>query len=422
MTVLIAGAGIAGLSLALTCHQIGVPVRVFESASEIKPLGVGINLQPNAVRELFDLGFENALDSIGVQTRDYGFYSKHGLEIWTEPRGKWAGYAWPQYSVHRGMLQMMLYRAVVDRIGPDVVETGWRVEAFETSSDETRVVLRSRNGEERTEFGRLLIAADGVHSAVRAQMVPDEGPAIWNGAVLWRGTTRSAPFLSGASMVLIGHQTQRVVTYPVSEPDPKSGLALINWIAEKTYDPSIGWRQEDWNRKADISDFLPDFNDWRFDWLDVPEMIRGAGDVFEYPMVDRDPLDRWTVGSVTLMGDAAHVTYPVGSNGASQAIVDARKLGRALLDHGVTPAALHAYENEMRPAVNKIVLANRGGGGPDAILQRVEDLCDGKFERIEDVISHDDLAAHAAKYKSVAGFGVEALNAMPPILPQAAAT
>lgn len=420
MTVLIAGAGIAGLSLALTCHQIGVPVRVFEQVSELKPLGVGINLQPNAIRELFDLGFERELESIGVQTRDYGFYSKHGLEIWTEPRGKWAGYAWPQYSIHRGMLQMMLYRAVVERLGADAVETGWRADSFETSPDGAVLHLRGRNGEERRETGRLLVAADGVHSAIRAQMVPNEGPAIWNGAVLWRGTSLAQPFLSGASMVLIGHKTQRVVTYPLSEPDPETGLALINWIAEKTFDPSVGWQQEDWNRKADIGDFLPDFEDWRFDWLDVPALIRGAGDVFEYPMVDRDPLDKWTDGSVTLMGDAAHVTYPVGSNGASQAIVDARKLGRSMLDHGVTPAALEAYEDEMRPASRKIILANRGGGGPDAILQQVEDLCGGRFDRIEDVISHDELAAHAAKYKTVAGFGIEALNAMPAILPAGA--
>ncbi|MCY6381104.1 flavin-dependent oxidoreductase [Hoeflea prorocentri] len=420
MTVLIAGAGIAGLSLALTCEQIGVPFKVFETAEELKPLGVGINLQPNAVRELFDLGLEDDLSDIGVATREYGFFSKSGLEIWTEPRGKWAGYHWPQYSVHRGALQMLLYRKLVERAGPDCVETGWRAVGFENTSEGAVLRLVStRDGGERREAARLAVGADGIHSAIRAQMEPDEGPPKWAGAVLWRATTKTKPFRTGASMALIGHATQRLVAYPISKPDPQSGLVTVNWIAELTFDPDAVWNKEDWNRKADIGDFLPAFADWTFDWIDVPALITGAETVYEYPMVDRDPIERWTDGAVALMGDAAHATYPVGSNGASQAIVDARKIGRAFLDHGVTPEALLAYEDEILPATRNIILTNRGSG-PDAVLQMIEDRCGGSFDRIEDVASHAELASHAEKYKKIAGFSVDELNALPVTIPDGA--
>jgi 5-methylphenazine-1-carboxylate 1-monooxygenase len=415
MTVLIAGGGIAGLSLALTCQQIGVPFRVFEASRELKPLGVGINLQPNAVRELFELGLEKRLPGIGVATREYGMFTKHGLEIWTEPRGLLAGYRWPQYSVHRGKLQMLLYDTLVERAGLECVETGWKATGFENTGDGVVLQLQSIDGEPRSVNGSLLIGADGIHSAIRAQMQPDEGPPIWGGAVLWRGTSLAKSFRTGASMALIGHSTQRFVSYPISTPDPQSNLATINWIAELTYDPGTGWNKENWNREANVADFLPSFEDWKFDWLDVPGLVQDAAKVFEYPMVDRDPISNWTEGAVSLMGDAAHATYPVGSNGASQAIIDARKLGRHLLDNGLCPAALTAYQHEMLPITTKIVLTNRGSG-PDAVLQMVEDRCGGKFENIADVATHEELSAHAAKYKAIAGFSIEALNNAPPII------
>jgi 2-polyprenyl-6-methoxyphenol hydroxylase-like FAD-dependent oxidoreductase len=415
MTVLIAGGGIAGLSLALTCQQIRVPFRIFEATRELRPLGVGINLQPNAVREFFDLGLEERLPDIGVATREYGMFTKHGLEIWTEPRGLLAGYKWPQYSVHRGKLQMLLYNTLVERAGPECVETGWRATGFENTGDGVVLHLQSVDGESRSEAGDLLIGADGIHSVIRAQMQPDEGPPIWGGAVLWRGTSLAKPFRTSASMALIGHRTQRFVTYPISPPDPQTNLATINWIAELSYDPETGCNKEDWNREADIADLLPAFEDWSFDWLDVPALVTSSAKVFEYPMVDRDPIGKWTEGAVSLMGDAAHPTYPVGSNGVSQAIIDARKLGRHLLDSGIGPAALIAYQNEMLPITTRIVLSNRGSG-PDAVLQMIEDRCGGKFENIEDVATHEELSEHAAKYKSIAGFSIDALNNAPPIL------
>lgn len=411
--VVVAGGGIAGLTLALTLDQIGVPVQVVEATRELRPLGVGINLQPNAVRELLDLGLGDRLPTIGIATEEYGFYSKSGKEIWVEPRGLLAGYAWPQYSVHRGELQMLLYRTVLERLGPDAVATGTRAVGFTNERDHVTVQLETATGA-TTIDGSVLIGADGLHSALRAQIVPDEGPPIWSGQLLWRGATRGVPFRTGASMALIGNASQRFVTYPISAPDA-DGVATMNWIAELSFDPSGGWNREDWTRRAAIEDFVDAFADWTFDWIDCPAMVRSTAEVFEYPMVDRDPLERWTHGRMTLMGDAAHIMYPVGSNGASQAIVDARRIGRAFVDHGVGPDALEAYEEEMRPATARMILAARGSG-PDAVLQIVEDRCGGDFDDIEDVMPYEERAAFAANFKKTAGFSIEALNASPPIL------
>ncbi len=412
MTILIAGGGIAGLTLGLTLHQIGAPFHIFEATAQIRPMGVGINLQPNAVRELLDLGLADELDAIGVKTRQYGFYSKLGKTIWEEPRGTWAGYAWPQYSVHRGKLQMMLYDALIDRAGVGCITTDARAVGFENHPDAADLIFADGT----RVSGDLIVAADGIHSALRAQMQPDEGAPIWNGRVLWRATSESDAYFGGGAMVMIGHDSRRVVAYPISDPDPETNIATINWIAEKKFDLSDAWKKEDWNRAADINDFLPDFADWVFDWIDVPALIKGASVVYEYPMVDRDPLDQWTHGRVTLMGDAAHPTYPVGSNGAGQAIIDARIIGAHLLDHGIAPAALQAFEDEVRPIATGVGRANRAGGGPDGVLQQVEDLCGGDFAHINDVIAQSALAAHAERYKSLAGFSIEDLNAKPAII------
>lgn len=415
MTVLIAGGGIAGLSLGLTLHEIGVPFRIFEAVDTVKPLGVGINLQPNAVRELINLGLETELSAIGVRTRQYGFYSKLGKTIWEEPRGTSAGYAWPQYSVHRGELQVMLYQALIARAGPACIETGARAVGFENTADGATLLLEDG----RRETGALLVAADGIHSALRAQMYPSEGAPIWNGRVLWRATTKADAFFGGGAMVMIGHDDLRLVAYPISNTD-RHGQATINWIAEKRFPLNASWKKEDWNRAADIGDFLPDFEEWGFDWIDVPALITGAEVVYEYPMVDRDPLPNWTEGNVTLMGDAAHPTYPVGSNGASQAILDARLIGAQILEHGVTAQALTAFEVQVRPITTGVGLANRAGGGPDGVLQQVEDLCGGDYDVIDDVIPIAKLAEHAEKYKSLAGFSIAELNSRPRTIPEGA--
>ena len=409
--ILIAGGGIAGLVMGLTLHQLGLPFRIYERVAEPRPLGVGINLQPNSVRELFDLGLEGELDRIGVRTRQYGFYSKSGREIWVEPRGLHAGYHWPQYSIHRGQFQMMLLRVLRERAGEDCVVTGAGVVGYVPSDTGASLIFADGS----RVAGDVVIAADGIHSAIRRQMVPGEGDPIWNGAIMWRGTTQARHFLGGNAMALAGHDSQRFVAYPISAEDPKTGLAEINWIAELRVDPARALAKGDWNRPADKEDFLPAFEDWVFNWMDCPGMIRASGVVYEYPMVDREPLPSWTDGCVTLMGDAAHATYPVGSNGASFAIIDARKIGAALRAHGVNRKALLAYEAEMRPRVEKVLRANRGKG-PDAVMQMVEDRCGGVFDDIETVIPRAELAAHAEKYKQLSGFAVDVLNAQPPIL------
>lgn len=415
-TVLIAGGGIAGLSMALTLHQIGVRCRVFESVRELQPLGVGINLQPNAVRELYDLGLGAAeLDAIGLQAREWALVGRNGNDVYAEPRGLLAGYKWPQYSVHRGKLQMLLLDAVQRRMGPDVVQTDSRVAGYRQDAQGVTALIETQAGERHEVRGRLLIAADGLHSAVRAQMHPQQPPIQWGGAIMWRGTTPGKAIRTGASFVGVGSLRHRVVLYPISPADPKTGLSTINWIAEITVDNKGGWTQGDWNRRVRVEDFIHHFEGWNFGWLDVPAMLRGASEVFEYPMIDRDPVPTWVDGRVALMGDAAHVMYPVGSNGASQAIVDARVLGAAMVAQGVTPAALQVYDSRLCKDISALVLRNRGAG-PFGILGLVDERCGGVFDNIDDVIPQAERDEFMARYKQAAGFAIEALNAAPPII------
>ncbi|WP_428928060.1 flavin-dependent oxidoreductase [Marinibacterium sp. SX1] len=417
--VLIAGGGIGGLATALTLHQIGVPCRVFEAVTELKPLGVGINIQPNAVRELFDLGIgAEALDAVGIATREWVLVGLNGAEIYAEARGREAGYDWPQYSVHRGQLQMLLYREALERLGPEAICTGQRVTGYERTETGVRVTLTRPDGTVSQQDGALLIGADGIHSAVRAQMHPDQPPIHWGGAIMWRGTTRARPTRTGASFVGLGTHHHRLVFYPISQPDA-DGMAEINWIAEVTVDNSDGWQGNDWNKKVSVDAFIHHFDGWNYDWLDVPQLIRRAGDVWEYPMIDRDPVPFWTDGPVALLGDAAHAMYPTGSNGASQAIVDARVLGAALLEHGVGEAALAAYDARLCAPVSDVVLRNRGAG-PFGLLNLVDDRCGGQFEDIDAVIPAEERAAFMAAYKSAAGFAIEKLNAAPCTIPEGA--
>ncbi|MCT8177979.1 flavin-dependent oxidoreductase [Variovorax sp. CY25R-8] len=411
--VLIAGGGIGGLSLALSLHQIGVPCRVFEAVPALQPLGVGINLQPNAVRELHELGIGNdLLDRIGIQAREWALVGRNGNEVYAEPRGLRAGYRWPQYSLHRGELQMLLYRTALERLGPDAIQLGQRVTGYRNGEQGVTALVESRDGQRSEVEGRLLVAADGLHSAVRAQMHPQQPPIQWGGAIMWRGTTPGVPVRSGASFVGVGSLRHRVVLYPISPPDPATGLATINWIAEITVDNAEGWTQGDWNRRVELSDFAHHFEGWDFGWLDVPSMLRGAKEVFEYPMIDRDPVPTWVDGHVALLGDAAHVMYPVGSNGASQAIVDARVLGASMLSHGVTPAALRAYDERLCADISALVLRNRGAG-PFGLLGLVDERCGGVFDDIEQVIPAAEREAYMARYKAAAGFAIETLNAAP---------
>ena len=408
MTVLIAGAGIGGLSLALSLHRIGVPCRVFEAASEIRPLGVGINVQPHAIKELEALGLLSDLDRIGLRTAEVAYFSSHGTQIWSEPRGMNAGYLWPQFSIHRGNLQMLLLDEVRVRLGSDAVRCDAPVLGWEAGDDGVEIALAS--GERIT--GSVFVAADGIHSAARAHLFLDEGPPLWNQVLMWRGTTWAPSFLTGRSMAMAGCKARKFVCYPIAKDGDR---VLINWIADLMFPEDHEWAREDWNRPGRAEDLLPHFGDWTFDWLDVPSVIREAEAIYEWPMVDRDPLQRWTHGRMTLLGDAAHPMYPIGSNGASQAILDARVLAREIAAHGAGEAALKAYEDDRRPKTSAIVLANRGDG-PDKVLDIVEERAPDGFDRLDDVISQTELEEIAARYKATAGMDVERLNASPAIL------
>jgi 2-polyprenyl-6-methoxyphenol hydroxylase-like FAD-dependent oxidoreductase len=422
MTVLIAGGGIGGLALALSLHQIGVKCRVFESVPEIKPLGVGINVLPHACRELIELGLLDELDRTGIRTSELAYYSKHGKPIWSEPRGLEAGYKWPQFSIHRGELQDILLRAAIARIGAENVLTGRHVSHWEETANGVRVFFTGRRGENLpSEDGSLLVACDGIHSTIRGKLFPEEGPPLWAKRILWRGVTKAKPFLTGRSMIMAGYQQVKFVAYPISREDSERGEPMINWIAERELAADYDWRREDYNRKGKREEFAPWFDDWKFDWLDVPGLIRDAEYFYEYPLVDRDPLERWTFGRVTLMGDAAHPMYPIGSNGSSQAILDARVLAREIQDKGETNAALEAYEAERRPATTQLVMLNRGNG-PEQVMQMVEERAPQGFKVVTEVLSQEELEGIANNYKRVAGFQVEALNAKPPIVQAKMAT
>jgi 2-polyprenyl-6-methoxyphenol hydroxylase-like FAD-dependent oxidoreductase len=414
--VIIAGGGIAGLSVALTLEQIGVPCIVLEAVSELKPLGVGINLQPNAVRELYDLGIgPEQLDRIGIQSREWALVGLNGNDVYSEPRGLLAGYRWPQYSVHRGQLQMLLYDTAISRLGKDAVRTGMQVVGYRNTPEGVTALVQSRDGTNFELEGSLLIGADGINSAVREQMHPDQPPIQWGGAIMWRGTTPGLPIRTGASFVGLGTHRHRIVFYPISQPDPKTGLATINWIAELTVDNSGGWTKGDWNQRVEIDSFIHHFADWSYDWLDVDAMLRGADVVYENPMIDRDPVSTWVDANVLLIGDAAHAMYPTGSNGASQAIVDARVLGAAMIRHGVTPDSLRAFDDELCEEISALVLRNRGAG-PFGLLNLLDERCGGVFENIDDIIPQAEREDFMGRYQAAAGFAKERLNAAPPII------
>ncbi len=407
--VIIVGAGVGGLTLGLALHQAEIPCRIFESAAEIKAVGVGINLLPHATKELAALGLEQALTNVAIETTDATFFNRFGQLIYQEPLGHAAGYDHPQFSIHRGDLQVLLLEAFCARAGADRVVTGRHCVAVEQDERGVTVTFSDEPGgaTRTTARGRVAIACDGINSAVRRQFFPGEGEPRYSGVNMWRGVTRWRPILSGASMVRAGWLSHgKMVIYPIRSAGA-DGLQLVNWVAEIE---TPNYRKRDWNRAGSLDDFISAFADWHFDWLDVPAFIRAADSVLEFPMVDQDPLPRWSFGRVTLLGDAAHPMVPRGSNGAGQAILDARALTAALLEYPDPIAALAAYEKQRLEATTRIVLTNRSNP-PDAILREVfERTNDKPFAAIEDVISRDELVALSESYKRIAGYSREALR------------
>jgi 2-polyprenyl-6-methoxyphenol hydroxylase-like FAD-dependent oxidoreductase len=407
--IVIVGAGIGGLTLGLALHAAGIPCRIFESAPEIRPIGVGINLLPHATKEMAALGLEADLARVAIETKDATFFNRFGQLIYREPLGRAAGYDQPQFSIHRGDLQMLLLDAFRNRAGSDRLITNRHCTAVEQDHAGVHVHFSDGPGgaSRSTVRGRAAIACDGINSAVRKQFFPDEGEPRYSGVNMWRGVTRWKPMLSGASMVRAGWLSHgKMVIYPIRDAGA-DGLQLINWVAEIE---TPVYRKRDWNRPGSLDDFIGAFADWHFDWLDVPAFIRAADSVLEFPMVDQDPLPRWTFGRITLLGDAAHPMVPRGSNGAGQAILDARVLTSALLENDDPAAALASYEQQRLEATTRIVLTNRTNP-PDALLREVfERTNDQPFAAIDDVISRDEIAALSESYKRIAGYSKDALR------------
>lgn len=385
----------------------------------MRPLGVGVNLQPNAVRELFNLGIlAGDLDRVGVPVKEWALVGLNGKEIYSEPRGQYAGYNWPQYAVHRGEFHILLYKKVVERVGPSAVQLGSRVTGYTQDNSGVTVTLCRADGSLDTASGDLLIGADGIHSALRAQMHLGQPPIHWGGVVMSRGTAKTKPLRTGSSFVGLGTHRHRMVIYPISEANP-DGTALTNWIAEVTLGNAGGWQEDGWFRAVEIDEFIHHFESFCYDWLDVPAMLRSADCSYENPMIDRDPIPTWVDGSVALIGDAAHPMYPTGSNGASQAIVDSRILGAHMIEHGVTPAALAAYDDQLCGPISDLVLRNRGAG-PFGLLNMLDERCNGVFDDIEVVLPETERMEFMAKYRVAAGIAIDTLNAAKPTIPSGA--
>jgi 5-methylphenazine-1-carboxylate 1-monooxygenase len=404
--VAIVGGGIAGLALALNLKRRNVDCRVYETAPALKELGVGITLLPHATRELDALGLLGEIKTLAIENVESCFFNRFGQLLYKEPRGKFAGYPYPELGIHRGRLHMALYRAALAALGPERILTDRHCVAIEQSA--SGVTLRLRE----TSSGRdappvqaeVAIGCDGINSAVRKQFYPDEQVAF-AGINTWRGVTRRKPILTGRSYMRIGSiRTGKIVVYPIIDNVDEQGDQLINWMAEIQ---TSNLEKNDWNKSGKLADFLPIYEGWKFDWLDVGALIRNADTILEYPMVDKDPIPRWTFGRITVAGDAAHPMYPRGSNGAAQALIDARTLADLLARSGDAAPALAEYEAKRREVTAKIVRTNREHP-PDFINIRVEELIGDKpYDDLGKVITQDELRALSDNYKRVAGFAVE---------------
>jgi 5-methylphenazine-1-carboxylate 1-monooxygenase len=410
MKAIIIGGGIGGLTTALMLHARGIDCEVFEQAEAVRELGVGINTLPHAIRELGGLGLLERLDAVAIRTLELFYMNRLGQEIWREPRGLDAGYDVPQFSIHRGRLQGVIHQAVRARIGESRIHTGHRLGAFTQDEGGVTAYFFGRDGSHRaTARGDVLIGCDGIHSAVRETLFPNEGPAAWNGIMLWRGATDWPAFMTGRSMIVAGGNAAKFVIYPIAEGS-LPGRKLTNWAAMvKVSDAKVPPRKEDWSNPGRMEDLMPHLRRFKVPQVDVMHLVEATGEFWEFPCCDRDPLPRWSHGRVTLLGDAAHPMYPVGSNGASQAILDARCLADRLVSADHPFAALAAYEQERLPMTAQIVRMNRKGG-PEGVIDVIEDLAPDGFTNIDEVLSYEQRMAIVRGYASTAGFAREQVN------------
>jgi 2-polyprenyl-6-methoxyphenol hydroxylase-like FAD-dependent oxidoreductase len=410
MSIIVIGGGIAGLTFALSLKQRGIGCKVYEAAPEVKELGVGITLLPHGVREFAALGLEDRLRAAGIENRESAFFTRHGQFIYKEPRGALAGYPYPEIGMHRGRLHRILYEAALKALGPENVLTNHQCVNVEQDEHGVTVYFKETSSGSMLSpvKGSVVIAADGVNSTVRRQFYPDEKMAF-GGINTWRGVTRHKPIFDGRTYMRVGSiETGKMVIYPIVNDVDGEGNQLINWVAEIREDVLD---RNDWNKPGKLEDLMPIYKDWRFDWLDVAELIAKSDLILEYPMVDKDPVPQWTFGRVTFMGDAAHPMYPRGSNGSAQALVDARTLADLIAAaRGDAAAVLKAYEVARLEPTAKVVLTNRQAP-PDFIIIKVEELTGGKpFRHIDDVISQDELRQISENYKNVAGFSLDSFK------------
>jgi 5-methylphenazine-1-carboxylate 1-monooxygenase len=406
MNVIIVGGGIAGLSCALSLHQIGVACRVYDAVPTLAPLGYGINLQPNAVRELFALGLGERLAAAGILTQELAFYNRHGQQIWTEPRGNAAGYRWPQISISRGTLHEILLAAIAERLGRGAVFTAHRFTGYEERGGTIVARFADPSGKPAGEAqGDVMIGADGIHSAVRRHFYPGE-KAVFDGYLHYRGLVETSPYLTGASMVVVGHRHKRVILYPVAKRP--NGKVMVNWLAYTKIPPGSP-PLEAWDTAADKAACVAEYEGWSYPWLDVHGLLAATEPVLQLPNVDRDPIPRWSFGRVTLIGDAAHPMQPVGAQAGSQAIVDGRVLAASLMAHRDPAEALTRYQDARIAAMNDMIIRNRNLG-LETVLQIAEERAPDGFKHISDVLSREELETTAMSFKKAAGIDVETVN------------
>lgn len=409
LKIAIAGGGIGGLTLALTLHRAGFSPVIYERADAIAELGVGINILPHAIRQLADLGLLEPLDDIGIRTRELIYKTTTGQDILRQPRGTWAGYDVPQFSIHRGKLQKCLADAVRDRLGDEAIKTGHSLTGFEQDTQGVTSTFTTKTGDVIAKSD-ILIGADGIHSAVRRKWHPNQTAPSWQGIVMWRGARWTKPFLDGQTMIIAGGMRSKLVLYPIYNDPARAGETLMNWVicANVGNETDTLPHPDDWSRRGNLEEVMQHVTG-KIDIpeLDVAELIKGTDEIYVYPMCDRDPLDQWTYDRVSLLGDAAHPMYPVGSNGASQAILDAVAMARHLESDGV--AGLVAYDDERRPVTADIVRANRKGG-PERVIDFVEDRAPDGFTALDDVASPEELRAIAGDYQTMAGYRPEQVN------------
>ena len=386
---------------------------MFEQARELGELGVGLNLLPHTTKELASLGLLPALGQAGIETSQLIYATRLGQVVWREARGTSAGYDMPQFSIHRGKLHGLLARAVADRLGAGHVHTGCRLVGFEEHRNRVVAKIELRAGGDLFDVeGDALVGGDGIHSAVRGILYPNEGPPVWSGIMLWRGATEWPVFEDGRTMVIAGGNAAKFVVYPIHADPAKPALRLTNWgvMARVAQAGEPLPHREDWSRAGDVDAAMQFVRDrFRLDWVDPVALIEATRGFYEYPNCDRDPLPRWSFGRVTLLGDAAHPMSPVGSNGASQAILDARALARHLSSGTHVVDALAAYDEERRPATSEIVLSNRQGG-PERVIDVVEERAPDGFEDIDAVATHEERLAIVRGYARLAGYTAEQVN------------